>query len=50
MLYEIDPTTGLATPIGSTKFGIGAAVDINGVVYAFDDNDGEIGTLNLSNR
>ncbi len=49
MLYKIDPTTGLATPIGSTMFGIGAAVDINGTVYAFDDHDGKIGTLNLSN-
>ncbi len=49
MLYKIDPATALATPIGSTTFGIGAAVDINGIVYAFGDADGEIGTLNLSN-
>ena len=33
-LYQIDPTTGLATVIGDTAFQINAAAQLNGTVYA----------------
>jgi hypothetical protein len=34
-LYQINPTTGAATLIGPTAFGIDAALQVNGTVYAF---------------
>ncbi len=34
-LYQIDPTTGAATLIGPTAFGIDAALQVNGTVYGF---------------
>jgi hypothetical protein len=34
-LYQIDPATGLATLIGPTDLGIGAALEVNGTTYAF---------------
>jgi hypothetical protein len=48
-LYEIDPTTGLATAIGSVPLGIGAVVDVNGTDYAFDDPTGQILNLDVAN-
>jgi hypothetical protein len=48
-LYEIDPTTGLATAIGSVPLGIGAVVDINGTDYAFDDPTQQILTIDPAN-
>jgi len=47
-LYQIDPATAKATRIGSTPFGLGAAVDVNGVTYAFLDATGEIAKLDLA--
>jgi hypothetical protein len=34
-LYQINPTTGVATLIGPTTFGIDAALQVNGTVYGF---------------
>jgi hypothetical protein len=48
-LYQINPSTGLATLIGPTTLTLGAAVDLNGTVYAFDDMASEILSLNLAN-
>jgi hypothetical protein len=47
-LYQIDPTTGLATEIGPTALGIGGVVDLNGTDYAFDDLTGQILKLDLT--
>jgi PEP-CTERM motif-containing protein len=46
-LYQIDPATGLATLIGPTDLGIGAALEVNGATYAFNDMTNQIETLNL---
>ena len=46
-LYEIDPATGLATLIGPTDLGLGAALEVNGATYAFNDMTNQIETLNL---
>ena len=46
-LYTINPTTGLATIIGATDLGIGAATDVNGVTYSFNDLTTQIATINL---
>ncbi len=46
-LYQIDPATGLASLIGSTDLGIGAALEVNGATYAFNDMTNQIETLNL---
>jgi hypothetical protein len=34
-LYQIDPSTGVATAIGPTKLGLGSTVEVNGEFYAF---------------
>jgi hypothetical protein len=34
-LYRIDPTTGVTTPVASTTFNLGAAVQVDGAFYAF---------------
>jgi hypothetical protein len=46
-LYQIDPATGLAALIGPTDLGIGAALELNGATYAFNDMTSQIETLNL---
>ncbi len=46
-LYSIDPNTGLATVIGATDLGIGAATEVNGITYAFNDLTTQIATMNL---
>ncbi len=46
-LYRIDPTTGLATVIGATDLGIGAATEVNGITYAFNDLTTQIATIDL---
>ncbi len=48
-LYQIDPITGLATLIGPTDLNLGAATDVNGTVYAFNDATSQVVTLNLAN-
>ncbi len=48
-LYRIDPSTGATTLIGSTVFGLDAAVDVNGTFYGFDNAKGQLLTLDLAN-
>ena len=48
-LYQIDPTTGIASGIGSTALGIGGVVDVNGTNYAFDDLTNQILSVDLAN-
>jgi hypothetical protein len=47
-LYQIDPATGLATLVGPTAFGLGAAVEVNGTVFAFSAPLSEVVTLDLA--
>ncbi len=47
-LYQIDPATGLATLIGPTAFGLGAAVEVNGAAYAFNAPLREVDSLDLA--
>jgi PEP-CTERM motif len=51
-LYQINPATGIATPVGSTALGLDAAVQVNGVVYGFDfgyTGSNTVPSLNLAN-
>ena len=48
-LYRIDPSTGYATLIAATDFGLSAIVGINGTAYAFSGPSSQILTLNLTN-
>jgi outer membrane protein assembly factor BamB len=47
-LYQLNPTTGVATLIGPTAFGIDAALQVNGTVYAFTGANTVL-SLNLAN-
>lgn len=47
-LYLIDPFTGHATSIASVELGLGAAVEAAGTVYAFNEGESAIETLNLT--
>jgi hypothetical protein len=46
--YQVDPLTGAATLIGSTAFGIDAALQVNGIVYGFTAGNTVL-TLNVAN-
>src|ERR1035441_9625369 len=49
-LYQIDPSTGLATLVGPTGLNLGAgAVEVNGAFYDFDDFQSQVLTLDLAN-
>ena len=48
-LYQIDPSSGLGTLVGTTNLGIGAVVGVDGTYYAFNDMTGQIEGLNLAN-
>jgi hypothetical protein len=48
-LYQIDPTTGIASVIGPTALGIGGVVDVNGTNYAFNDVTNQTLALDLAN-
>ena len=50
-LYQIDPTTGSAALIAPTVKDIGAAIAVNGTVYAFEfpGVSGQVLTLNVAN-
>lgn len=48
-LYQIDPTTGIATLIGPTDLNLGAVADVNGTFYAFNNGTSQIVTLDLAN-
>ncbi len=47
-LYTIDPVTGLATVIGTTDLGIGAATEVHGITYSFNDLTTQIANIDLS--
>lgn len=47
-LYEIDPSTGLATVVGPTDLAIGAVVGVNGTQYAFNLLKGQVFSLDLA--
>jgi hypothetical protein len=47
-LYEINTTTGLATSISPTTFGLAGITNVNGTLYAFDLPIGAVVTLNLA--
>ena len=48
-LYQIDPSSGLGTLVGTTDLGIGAVADVDGTYYAFNDVTGQIEGLNVAN-
>ena len=47
-LYQIDPSSGLGTLVGTTDLGIGAVASVDGTYYAFNDMTGQIEGLNLA--
>ncbi len=47
-LYQLNPTTGAATLIGPTAFGLDAGLDLNGTVYGFTSANTVL-SLNLAN-
>ena len=47
-LYQIDTSTGVATDIGPTTFGLGSITDVAGTLYAFDLHSSSDVTLNLA--
>ena len=49
-LYQIDPTTGLATTIGKTDLNLGAVADMNGTLYAFNGGKQEVVRLDLNGQ
>ncbi len=48
-LYQIDPTTGVATLIGPTDLNLDAVADVNGTFYAFKEGTNQVVSLDLSN-
>jgi outer membrane protein assembly factor BamB len=48
-LYQIDPSTGHATLVSPTEFGLVTVTNVNGALYGFDGVSGEILTLNPTN-
>jgi hypothetical protein len=48
-VYQIDPTTGHATAVGATAFGMVTVAEINGVIYGFEGPTNAIVTLNVAN-
>jgi hypothetical protein len=47
-LYQIDPSTGVATAIGPTDLGISGVADVNGTSYSFNDLTNQIASIDLS--
>ncbi len=48
-LYQIDLLTGHATVVAPTTLTFGAALDVNGTIYAFEDATSQAVTLDLTN-
>lgn len=48
-LYQINPVTGIATRIAHTANTLSATVNVNGAVYAFNAQLGQVVTLDLTN-
>jgi hypothetical protein len=47
-LYQLDPSSGFGTFVGTTDLGIGAVASVDGTYYAFNVMTGQVG-LNLAN-
>lgn len=47
-LYQLDTSTGQASRIGSTEFGLITVANVNGTIYGFNANTGQIVTLNVN--
>jgi len=47
-IYRINTTTGVATLVTSTDFGLGTITNVNGTLYAFDLPISSVVTLNLA--
>jgi hypothetical protein len=48
-LYEIDPTTAVATLIGPTDLTLGAVANVNGTLYGLLDSTNQVVTLDAAN-
>jgi hypothetical protein len=48
-LYQINPLTGHATLIGPTTLTLGAAVNVDGAIYAFENMDSQVLALSVAN-
>jgi hypothetical protein len=48
-LYEINPLTGHATLIGPTTLTLGAAVNVDGTIYAFENMNSQVLALDVAN-
>jgi len=48
-LYRIDTTSGAATKVAATDFGLVTITGVNGVIYGFSDTNGQVVTLDVSN-
>jgi hypothetical protein len=47
-LYQIDPSTGIATFLAPTALNLTAATDVNGTIYAFNSFKHQVVTLDLT--
>lgn len=47
-LYRIDPVTGVATLIAPTTITLGAVVNVNGTLYAFENSTSQVLTLDIA--
>jgi hypothetical protein len=48
-LYQINPSTGIATLVAPTALNLSAAVNVNGTIYAFNAAANQVVTLDLAN-
>ena len=48
-LYQISPSTGVATLIAPTALNLGALADVNGIIYALNDGTSQVVTFDLMN-
>jgi PEP-CTERM motif len=48
-LYQINPSTGLATMIAATDLGLVTIVNVNGTVYGFKGSTNQVVTLDVTN-
>lgn len=47
-LYQLDTSTGQASRIASTDFGLITVANVNGTIYGFNANEGQIVTVNVN--
>ena len=48
-LYRINTTTGAATKVADTDFGLITITGVNGVIYGFSGTNGQVVTLDVTN-